>query len=179
VKRRAALWAIMVATHATAAATAPAPALAHFADADNPKLVEQGRTIYSTTCASCHGRRLEGQALWQVMDQFAGRRAPAQDATGHTWQHPDEDLFHMTKFGRFAATPPRAPSYMPAFAGHLTDREIVAAIAYIKGNWPIGIRALQAMLNPGQAGMPKDAGRTSWTLPPNCTGTFGLWSAGK
>lgn len=159
----------------TAAAKA---APAHFANADNQVLVARGKTIYATVCASCHGRRLEGQALWQLMDRFAGRRAPPHDASGHTWQHSDDDLFAMTKFGRFPGTPARVRSWMPAFGGHLTDREILAVIAYIKSSWPTGIRASQAMLNPGQAGMPKDADKTSWTLPPNCTGSFLQWRAG-
>ncbi|HEY2445712.1 MAG TPA: cytochrome c [Rhizomicrobium sp.] len=153
---------------------------AHFADADNRALVTAGGTVYMTTCSSCHGRRLQGQALWQVMDQYAGRRAPAQDATGHSWQHSDEDLFRMTKFGRFPSAPPRAVSYMPAFAGHLSDHEILAVLAFIKSSWPIGVRASQAMLNPGSAGMPKNLGSATWTLPPNCTGSsFLQWSTGE
>lgn len=164
----------MLATPALAATSAPA----HFADADNTKLVQQGKVIYGNACAACHGRHLEGQALWRLMDQYAGRRAPAHDATGHTWRHSDDDLFAMTKFGRFPATPPKVHSWMPAFGGLLTDQQTLAVIAYIKSNWPTGIRASQAMLNPGQAGMPKDADNSSWTLPPNCTGNFLQWSAG-
>lgn len=148
----------------------------HFADADNAPLVAKGRAVYSNACASCHGRHLEGQALWQLMDRFADRRAPAHDATGHTWRHSDDDLFYMTKFGRFPSTPPTVHSWMPAFGGHLSDQDIEAVIAYIKSNWPIGTRAAQAMLNPGQAGMPRDADKTSWTLPPNCTSEFLQWS---
>lgn len=152
-------------------------ATAHFADADNEALVARGKTVYGTVCAACHGRRLQGQALWQLMDRFAGRRAPPHDATGHTWRHSDDDLFAMTKFGHFPGTPPQVRSWMPAFGGHLSDREILAVIAYIKSNWPTGIRASQAMLNPGEAGMPKDADTTSWTLPPNCIGNFPQWRA--
>jgi len=173
-KRRIALAAAALAI-STAGATA-APAAFHFANADDRNLVGEGLAIYMPTCSSCHGKRLEGQALWQVEDRFAGRRAPAHDATGHTWQHSDEALFYMTKFGHFPAAAPHV-SYMPAFAGHLSDREIVAVIAFIKANWPVGIRASQAMLNPGQAGMPREAAKGSWTLPPNCTGTIGYWSA--
>jgi mono/diheme cytochrome c family protein len=148
----------------------------HFADADDAALVEEGRHVYSTACATCHGRRLEGQALWQLQDQYAGRRAPAHDATGHTWQHGDEDLFHITKFGRFAFTPADAKSFMPAFDGKLSDHEILAVIAFIKSNWPIGLRASQSMLNPGFAGMPVNADKVKWTLPPNCIGTIQAWS---
>jgi len=153
------------------AATAARPAR-HFADADNSALVAEGRQTYAANCSSCHGRRLQGQALWQLQDKFAGRRAPAHDASGHTWQHADEDLFHMTKYGRFAAAPTNTVSYMPAFAHTLNDREILAALAFIKSRWPIGLRAAQATLNPGFAGMPANIDKIAWTLPPNCTASF-------
>jgi mono/diheme cytochrome c family protein len=131
-----------------------------------------------SACSSCHGRRLQGQALWQVMDEFAGRRAPPHDATGHSWQHSDEDLFFKTRTGRFPAAAPSGKSYMPAYAGSLNDQEIVAVLAFIKSSWPVGMRASQAMLNPGQRGMPKSLGHISWTLPPNCTGSsFLQWNA--
>jgi mono/diheme cytochrome c family protein len=161
--------------------SASAAAGSHFADADNPALVANGRATYMTVCASCHGRRLQGQALWQVMDQYAGRRAPPHDGTGHTWQHSDEDLFVETKTGRFPSAPPRRPTYMPAFGGHLSDQEILAVLAFIKSSWPVGMRASQAMLNPGQRGMPKNPGSTAWTLPPNCTGSssFLQWNAAR
>jgi S-disulfanyl-L-cysteine oxidoreductase SoxD len=167
-----ALAALFIASHAAAA-----PWPSHFANADDAKLVKDGESVYIPACSSCHGKRLEGQALWQVNDEFAGRRAPAHDATGHTWQHSDDDLFYMTKYGHFPSARPHAVSWMPAFAGHLSDHDIVAVVAFIKANWPTGIRASQAMLNPGQAGMPKDAAKGSWTLPPNCTGAFSYWSA--
>ena len=161
-------------TGAVAAPVSPDPG-PHFADADNAKLVERGEEVYRQYCASCHGRRLQGQALWQLMDQYAGRRAPAHDATGHTWQHSDEDLFHMTKHGRFAAAPPEMKSYMPAFETSLGDADILAVLAYIKASWPIGLRASQATLNPGFAGMPRDADKLEWTLPPTCTASFQRW----
>ena len=153
----------------------------HFADADNPSLVETGRAIYATACSSCHGRRLQGQALWQVMDQYAGRRAPPQDGTGHSWQHSDEDLFQKTRTARFPWAPQRDATYMPAFGGKLSDQEILAVLAFIKASWPAGMRASQAMLNPGQRGMPKNLAGASWTLPPNCTGSssFLQWNATK
>jgi mono/diheme cytochrome c family protein len=167
--------AILAAPAGVAAVAATGDPVPHFADADNAKLVERGGEVYRQYCASCHGRRLQGQALWQLMDKFAGRRAPAHDATGHTWQHSDEDLFHMTKYGRFAAAPPAMKSYMPAFEASLSDADIVAVLAYIKANWPIGLRASQATLNPGLAGMPRDADKVDWTLPPICTASFQRW----
>ena len=135
-------------------------------------LTVRGRQVYASACASCHGRDLQGQALWQLNDRFAGRRAPAHDASGHTWQHSDADLFQMTKFGRFPQTPAKQVSYMPAFTRKLSDSDMLAVIAFIKSRWPIGIRAAQASLNPGLMGMPAGADRIAWTLPPNCRASF-------
>ncbi len=165
--------AILLSASAAAAALLFAPATvsprpAHFADAENAAMVAQGKRLYASQCASCHGRRLQGQLLWQVQDQYAGRRAPAHDQTGHTWQHSDEDLFHMTKFGRFPTTPAAVKSYMPAFGQALTDGEILATITYIKATWPLGLRVSQALLNPNFAGMPRNADKVAWRLPPNC-----------
>ena len=124
----------------------------HFADADDAAVVAHGRKIYMGRCASCHGRNLQGQPLWQLKDEYAGRRAPAHDETGHTWQPSDEDLFYMTKYGRFPSLSAGAVSFMPAFRGVLDDREIIAATAFIKARWPTALRVSQAMLNPGRAG---------------------------
>jgi S-disulfanyl-L-cysteine oxidoreductase SoxD len=161
----------LLAASAVAAALAlraPAAPRLHFADAENAAAVLEGKRLYASHCAGCHGRKLQGQLLWQVQDEFAGRRAPAHDQTGHTWQHADEDLFAMTKFGRFATTPAAAKSYMPAYAQNLSDDQILATIAYIKATWPLGLRVSQALLNPDYAGMPRNADTVEWRLPPTC-----------
>src|SRR5579862_5142749 len=158
---------------ASAVATAlplrtPAAPRGHFADAENAETVLVGKKLYASHCASCHGRKLQGQLLWQVRDEFAGRRAPAHDQTGHTWQHSDEELFQMVKFGRFSSTPATVKSYMPGFADNLNDAQILTAVAYIKATWPLGLRVSQALLNPGYAGMPRNADTVEWRLPPTC-----------
>jgi protein SCO1/2 len=150
--------------------------VSHFADADDLAKVKSGKALYAHHCANCHGRQRQGQPLWQLQDQFAGRRAPAHDQTGHTWAHSDDDLFWMTRDGRFPASPAQRPSYMPAFHDSLTNEQIIAVIAYIKASWPIGLRISQAMLNPGNAGMPAvSADDADWTLPPTCTISAQLW----
>ena len=142
----------------------------HFADADDDALVVHGKDLYAHNCASCHGRFLQGQPLWQLVDEYAGRRAPAHDQTGHTWQHSDEDLFGFTKYARWTRSDPATP-YMPAFESKLDDADIVAVVAFMKRSWPLGLRVSQAMLNPGRAGMPANASSVEWRLPPTtCRG---------
>ena len=97
-----------------------------------------GKTVYAANCAACHGVNLEGQANWR--ERLANGRLPAppHDKTGHTWHHPDRLLIDMVKNGLVPGrtAPPGYESDMPAYAGILTDDEIVAVIAYIKSTWP-------------------------------------------
>ena len=137
----------------------------HFADAEDRASVILGKQLYRVHCAGCHGRNLQGQPLWQLADPYAGRRAPAFDETGYVWQHSDEEIFHVAKYGRLASGPPGA---MPAFEHRLEDDQILAVIAFIKARWPVALRVLQAMHNPGLVGMPSDARDGPWLLPPNC-----------
>jgi cytochrome c5 len=145
-----------------------AAADSHLAGADDVALLALGKGVYKDFCAACHGRNLQGQPLWQLEDKFAGRRATAHDDTGHTWQHADEDLFGKTKYGRFPSEPADVAPAMPAFAAILDDHMILAALAFIKARWPLGLRVAQAMLNPGFVGMPAGADDVEWRLPPNC-----------
>ena len=136
----------------------------HFADAGNRALVMLGRQLYAGHCAGCHGRNLQGQPLWQLTDAYADRRAPALDVTGYVWRRSDKDIFEITKHGRLAGQ----PGAMPAFENVLNDRQILAIIAFIKARWPIALRILQAMRNPGFKGMPTDIDDATWQLPANC-----------
>jgi mono/diheme cytochrome c family protein len=155
----------LVIAAAFAPARAAAPNDAHFADADNRAAVILGKRLYAEHCAGCHGRNLQGQPLWQLADAYAGKRAPAFDETGEMWRRADEEIFRTVKFGGFAAGLVTA---MPAFGQTLGDDQILAVVAFIKARWPLGLRILQAMHNPGFTGMPGNAAETAWQLPPNC-----------
>src|SRR3982074_722053 len=65
----------------------------HFANADDPGKVAAGKRIYRHGCSSCHAKRSQGQPLWQLQDEYSGRRGPAHDESGHTWEHSDEDVY--------------------------------------------------------------------------------------
>lgn len=115
---------------------------------DDRAVLELGRKVYAAQCASCHGARLEGQPNWQQRDAQGLMPAPPHDASGHTWHHTDELLFRITKHGvAKAANLKDYVSAMPAFEGTLSDAEIVAALSWIKSQWPAEIRRKHDALN--------------------------------
>jgi mono/diheme cytochrome c family protein len=116
------------------------------ADATDPALVALGEAVYVKRCASCHGAHLEGQPDWWRRLPNGRLPAPPHDAAGHTWHHPDRELFEITKQGP-AGIVPGYESDMPAFKDVLDDREIWAVLAYIKSAWPAEIRARQVRIN--------------------------------
>jgi mono/diheme cytochrome c family protein len=71
--------------------------------------------------------------------------APRHDTSGHSWHHPDEILFGITKNGMTPYASADYQSDMPAFAGILGDDEIAAVIAYIKSQWPPDIWSKQGI----------------------------------
>ena len=117
-------------------------------DPDDARLVAQGEAVYLAHCASCHGRNLEGQPDWQGHDKDGYLPAPPHDETGHTWHHPDRLLFAITKLGvAEAANLKGYKTRMPIFDGVLTDEEIIAALSYIKAQWPEDLRRRHDELN--------------------------------
>lgn len=145
------LWAgVGLALAAAVAAVAidwPTPTTAG-ADPDDPAQVSLGRAVYSENCASCHGVRLEGQPDWRIRKPDGKLPAPPHDETGHTWHHPDKQLFDITKSG-VAALVSGYESDMPAYRGVLSDEEIWAVVAFIKSTWRPEIRRRQDRRNQG------------------------------
>lgn len=115
-----------------------------FIDPADQSLVLQGKKIYATNCASCHGANLEGQSNWRQRLPNGRLPAPPHDVTGHTWHHADSLLIDIVKKGLIPGrtAPPGYQSDMPAYGSVLSDEEIRAVLAYIKSSWPL--QALQA-----------------------------------
>ena len=108
-------------------------------------VLARGRELYAQHCASCHGAALEGQPNWRQRRPDGRLPAPPHDASGHTWHHPDAQLFELTKRGPTALVPGYA-SDMPGFGEVLGDGEIRAVLRFIKSTWPAEIRARQEAL---------------------------------
>jgi S-disulfanyl-L-cysteine oxidoreductase SoxD len=115
---------------------------------EDAQLVAIGRGVYAAQCAACHGQRLEGQPNWRERGADGRLPAPPHDASGHTWHHPDDVLFRITKYGvAKAARLKNYESAMPAFEDRLSDEEIIAVLSWIKSTWPPEIRARVDRIN--------------------------------
>lgn len=117
-------------------------------DASDKQLVNKGRTIYQTYCATCHGINLQGETEnWREVKEDGTLPAPPHDETGHTWHHDDQLLFDYTKNGGAAMVPEGFQSAMPAFGNVLSDKEIRASLSFIKSRWPKEIQDRQSQRN--------------------------------
>ncbi len=114
------------------------------AGAPDPAQLALGRRLYGAACAACHGAELEGEPNWRQRKSDGLLPAPPHDETGHTWHHPDQQLFEITKRGTAALVGSDYQTAMGPFAELLSDDEIRAVLAYIKSRWPENIRARQA-----------------------------------
>ena len=114
--------------------------------------IENGKTLYAETCASCHGENLEGQPNWRSPDENGVLPAPPHDETGHTWHHDNGLLFRYTKLGGQEALAQRGvtgfKSGMPGFAEILSDDGIWDVLAFIRSTWPERIQENHLMRNP-------------------------------
>lgn len=127
-------------------ATQPEPAAEGVTFMGEPVMAEDivlGQEIYAANCASCHGADLEGQPDWKRRLDNGRMPAPPHDETGHTWHHPDSQLFTITRLG-VGAVVEGYESDMPAFESILTDAEIRSVLGYIKSTWPERERGFQA-----------------------------------
>ncbi len=115
---------------------------------DDRRLLALGQQVYMAQCAACHGQKLEGQPNWRERGLAGRLPAPPHDASGHTWHHPDELLFRITRNGvAKAAGLKDYDSAMPAYEGVLSDDDIVAVLSWIKSQWPAEVQALHNKVN--------------------------------
>jgi mono/diheme cytochrome c family protein len=103
---------------------------------EDASAVSEGERLYKAHCADCHGADLEGEPNWRRPGADGYMPAPPHDETGHTWHHPDELLFAITKYGSEAVVANGYRSRMIGFGDVLSDDEILATLAYIKSTWP-------------------------------------------
>lgn len=116
-------------------------------DPDDVSLGEIGKSVYTRECAVCHGANLEGQPNWRERLPNGRLPAPPHDVTGHTWHHPDQQLFDLTNYGPAMMVGTGYESDMPGYDGKLSHKEVVAVLSFIKSTWPADIRRRHDQIN--------------------------------
>ena len=109
----------------------PAIDLPPLPDLDFARVV-QGAALYAESCAECHRPDLSGDPDWKSRADDGGLRPPPQDASGHTWHHPDDELVGIVLRGYDFPVP---ESRMPSFGSTLTEDEVLAILDFIKASW--------------------------------------------
>ena len=90
------------------------------------ELQDEGAKVYAANCFVCHGGVGNGKG-----PGAANLSTPARDFTDVNWMSSQSDGVFYTSIQRGVPGTP-----MPAFAGRLTEREIWAVTAYIRGFSP-------------------------------------------
>ena len=129
-----------------------------------PGLLKRGGEVYAANCFVCHGGVGNGEGPWAPT-----LSTPARDFTDSTWMASQSDGVFFTSILRGVPGTP-----MPSFAGRLSERDIWAVTAYIRGFSP------QVELDsvPGQPG---DSVRTELgkeVYAAQCAGCHGEFGAG-
>lgn len=106
-----------VITDATAVAPEPAAYSA---------LIAQGAKVYAANCIACHGGDGRGNG-----PLAANLQVPARDFTDQGWMSSQSDGVFFTSVLRGVPGTP-----MPSFAGRLSEKDIWAAVAFVRGFSP-------------------------------------------
>jgi len=93
--------------------------------------VDQGREVFLTHCASCHGTQAEGTEEWWVPDDDGFYPPPPLNGTAHDWHHPLEELLDYIEHGGL-----RFGGQMPPFGDIVDQEERHAAVAFFQSFWP-------------------------------------------
>ena len=106
-------------------------------DPNNPSQVRLGQLVYASHCAACHGTNLGGVPDFEIA-QAHGLEPPPLNASGHTWHHPDDQLFMIIQSGIHDV--PSEKRQRSVFGDMLTAEQIWEVLAYVKSSWPEHIR---------------------------------------
>jgi len=93
--------------------------------------VEEGRLLFLTHCATCHGDNAEGTTEWRKTDVNGNYPPPPLNGTAHAWHHPLQVLERTIANGGVPLG-----GVMPAFGNTLSVDDVRATISYFQSFWP-------------------------------------------
>ena len=84
---------------------------------------------------------------WQDTMVHGMRLALPHDQSGHTWHHPDEMFFNLSKFGFNAMINDDYKVSMSVYDGILSGEQIIASLSLIISTWPEEGAEIHDMIN--------------------------------
>lgn len=97
----------------------------------DPVKYSQGRKLFQSNCAVCHGKQGEGAKDWRKPDANGKNLPPPLNGSGHTWHHSRKALISTIKNGTG-----KIGGNMPAWKDQLSDKDIDAILSWITAQWP-------------------------------------------
>ncbi len=99
---------------------------------EDPAILQQGKQLFQTHCAVCHGQNAQGITEdWRVRDENGKYPPPPLNGTAHTWHHPLPVLVHMIENGTL-----RMGGSMPPWKDTLSRNQILTIIVWLNSLWP-------------------------------------------
>ena len=92
--------------------------------------VAEGKNLFQTYCAVCHGEAAEATTDWRETDENGNYPAPPLNGSAHAWHHPLPVLEQTIAVGGVPLG-----GVMPGFADTLDNEDSRMTIAYFQSYW--------------------------------------------
>ncbi len=92
---------------------------------------KQGRALFQTNCAGCHGAKAQGVVVdWRKRLSDGSYPPPPLNGSAHAWHHPLSSLKWTVKEGSI-----NRGGKMPGFKSTLSGQDQLATIAFFQSFW--------------------------------------------
>ncbi|NOX49883.1 MAG: cytochrome c [Gammaproteobacteria bacterium] len=107
-----------------------------------PDDVANGKALFLSHCASCHGSSAEGTTAWRTTDANGNYPPPPLNGSAHGWHHALSSLEQTITIGGA-----QYGGVMPGFGETLDEDEVRTTIAYFQSFWSNEIYARWQKVN--------------------------------
>ena len=99
---------------------------------EDPVILQQGKQLFQTHCAVCHGQNAQGLTEdWRVRDENGKYPPPPLNGTAHTWHHPLPVLVNTIENGTL-----EMGGSMPRWKDKLSRDQILTIVVWFSSLWP-------------------------------------------